>query len=122
MAMKLAYHCWTSMKSDLTTDIQAAARAGFRALELGASKITRFLQDSSIEELKKLLEQHGLTPIAINSLEFIAFRGETYPEIQEECRQLSQWCQDLGCSTINAVASPLPDWKTSWPAVVNEYV
>ncbi len=41
--MKLAFHGATTMTSDLETDIAITARAGFKALEIWATKMDRYL-------------------------------------------------------------------------------
>ena len=120
--MKLAYHCWTSMHSDLATDIKAAAGAGYDALELGYSKIDDFLVRGSLQDLKQLLEQHQIQPTTLNALEFIAFRGDDYEKIKERARQFCGWCRALGCPTLIVVPSPTPDRELAWDKVVDEYV
>ena len=84
--MKLANHCWNSKNSDLASDIEVTARTGYQALELGAWKIDDFLADHSLDDLRKLLDEHQIAPTTINSIEFIAFRGDEYQGIQDRCR------------------------------------
>lgn len=51
------------MTADLQTDVLVSARAGFKALELWASKVDRFLVDHSVAELKALLEAYTIAPL-----------------------------------------------------------
>lgn len=120
--MLLGFHGATTMTSDLVTDVRASAYAGFRALELWATKVDRYLLSHSLADLKSLLDDHGVAPMAINSIEFIAFRGNEYPQIQARCRQLSEIAQAIGCPAVVVVPSPFPSHETTWEAIVEEYV
>ncbi|MEA3334840.1 MAG: sugar phosphate isomerase/epimerase family protein [Chloroflexota bacterium] len=120
--MLLGFHGATTMTSDLQTDIQVSAFAGFKALELWAAKIDRYLEDHPISDLKALLDGHGVAPMAVNSIEFIAFRGAEYAQIQHRCRQLSEIAQAIGCPAVVVVPSPIPSHETTWEAIVEEYV
>jgi 2-keto-myo-inositol isomerase len=121
--MLLGFHGATTMTSDLETDVAATRRAGYKALELWASKIDRYLAAHSIAELQGLLESNGIAPMSINSIEFIAFRnaGE-YRGIRERCKQLSELCEQIGCPVVVVVPSPTPDRNMPWDDVVAEYV
>jgi 2-keto-myo-inositol isomerase len=110
------------MTSDLQTDVMATAHAGFSALELWAGKIDKYLADYSLEELKALLAENDVAPMSINSIEFISFRGDDYPQIKTRCRELCRLAQALGCPTIVVVPSPTPSRETTWEEIVDEHV
>jgi 2-keto-myo-inositol isomerase len=121
--MKLGFHGATTMTSDLETDVVATAYAGFKALELWAAKIDRFLADHTREELDALLKSAGVSPMTINSIEFISFRDESdYAQILSRCRELCEIAQFIGCPTVIVVPSPTPDRETSWEDIVDEHV
>ena len=120
--MKLAFHGATAMTSDLETDVAISARAGFRTLEVWAEKMDRYLIDHSLSNLKALFANHGVAPIAFNSIEFIAFRGNEYSQVQIRLHELGKIAQVIGCPTIVVVPSPLPDRSLPWSDVLNEYV
>jgi len=120
--MRLGFHGATSMTSDLETDVKATAHAGLKALELWAAKIDRYLEDHSIEDLKALLSDNRVAAMSINSIEFITFRGEEYPQIRACCRELSQLAQAIDCPTIIVVPSPTPSYQTTWEEIVEEHV
>lgn len=120
--MRLGFHGATSMTSDLETDVRATAHAGLTALEMWAAKIDKYLADHSLDELKALLTDNGVAPMSINSIEFITFRGDEYPQIKARCRELSQLAQAIGCPTIIVVPSPTPSWQTTWAEIVDEHV
>lgn len=120
--MKLAFHGATTMTSDLETDIAVTAHAGFRALEVWAGKMDRYLTSNSLADLNALFVDHGVMPLAINSIEFIAFRGNEYGQIQARLHELGRIAQVIGCPTVVVVPSPLPARDMPWSNVVAEYV
>src|SRR5258708_8529595 len=120
--MKLGFHGATTMTSELETDIAVTAQAGFQGLELWGTKVDKYLLTHSLADLKQLLVSKKVMPIALTSIEFIAFRGKEYPQIQSRCQQFSQMCQAVGCPTAVVVPSPIADGDMNWDEVVNEYV
>lgn len=120
--MKLAFHGATTMTSDLPTDIAAAGEAGYSGLELWAAKTDRYLADHSAADLRALLAQHGVAPMALNSIEFIGFRSpDEYAGIRARCEELSRLAQAISCPMIIVVPSPTPDRNLPWADVVAEY-
>lgn len=120
--MKLAFHGATTMTSNLETDISVTGLAGFTGLEIWARKLDLFLENHSVSELKALLVQHKVQPIAINSIEFIAFRGSEYCQVQARLHELGRIAQEIGCPCIVVVPSPSPDRELPWSYVVAEYI
>jgi 2-keto-myo-inositol isomerase len=120
--MKLAFHSATTMTSDIETDIVISARAGFKALEVWAKKVDDYLVTHTLSDLHALFVKHDLMPLALSSLEFIAFRGSEYAQIQARLHQLGKIAQAIGCPTVVVVPSPTPDRNTSWAETVTEYV
>lgn len=120
--MKLAFHGATTMTSDLETDIAVTARAGFKALEVWAEKMDRYLAAHSLADLNALFVDHGVMPLALNSIEFIAFRGNEYAQVQARLHALGRIAQAIGCPTVVVVPSPLPDRDMPWSGVMAEYV
>ena len=106
--MLLAYHGATSVKCDLSTDVTVSARAGYRALELWAVKVDSYLTDHSLGDLRRLLVQNHVEPTAINSIEFVGFRGPAYPQIRERCQRLGEIAEAIDCPTLVVVPSPTP--------------
>ena len=120
--MKLGFHGATTKTSDLETDVAATAGAGFKALELWAAKVDRFLADHSQSELQALFEDKGVAPMSLNSIEFIAFRGDEYAHIRSRCRDLCEIAQAIDCPSVVVVPSPTPSRETPWADIVEEYV
>lgn len=121
--MRLGFHGATTMTSDLVTDVKATHHGTFKYLEVWGAKLDKYLTDHSPDNLARLFKENSVTPTAINSIEFIAFRTpEEYKAIRERCRQLSKIAQVIGCKNVVVVPSPLPDRSTTWSAIVDEYV
>jgi 2-keto-myo-inositol isomerase len=97
------------MKADLPADIAAASAAGFKALEIWAAKLDRYLAQHRLDELNALFQKHAVRPASINSIEFITFRSpQEYAQIQLRCKQLCAWAQALGCDKVVVVPSRTP--------------
>ncbi|HWT02001.1 MAG TPA: sugar phosphate isomerase/epimerase [Pyrinomonadaceae bacterium] len=120
--MRLALNGATTMRADLATDVRAARAAGFDCLEIWAAKLRKFLKSGSTAELKSLLDEHGLEPYSINSIESITFRdGAGHARLLEECEELCRTASELNCPYIVVVPGPLPGEK-SWDDVLAESV
>ncbi len=120
--MILAFHGATTKTSSLETDILITAQAGYKALECWAEKIDRYLAENSLADLHALFIQHRIMPLTINSIEFIAFRGSEFPQIEARLHELGKIARAIGCPSVVIVASPLPDRGLSWTKVKEEYV
>ena len=106
--MKLALNGATTMKACLATDIQAASAAGFDCLEIWAAKLKRFLRTSSIADLRRLFDEHGLKPYSINSIEHVTFRDAVgHDELLKECEELCRLALEINCPYVVVVPSPV---------------
>jgi 2-keto-myo-inositol isomerase len=120
--MKLAFHGATTMTSDLETDVAITARAGFKSLEVWAAKMDPYLATHSPADLKALFINHGITPLTFNSIEFIAFRGKEFAQVEARLHELGKIAKAIDCPTIVVVPSPSPDRNMPWADVKTEYV
>lgn len=125
--MKLAYHGATSMKSDLVTDVTVSDRAGYGALEVWGAKMDSYLADHTPADLAALFTRHKVQPTAMNSIEFIGFRGADFKAIKERCQTLCALCERIGSRVLVVVPSPTPQPPAGeqffpWDKVVQEYV
>ncbi|MBE0698420.1 MAG: sugar phosphate isomerase/epimerase [Anaerolineaceae bacterium] len=120
--MILAFHGATTKTSSLETDVLISAQAGYRALEIWAEKMDVYLASHSLADLQALFVDQHVLPLTINSIEFVAFRGNDFPKIQAQLHKLGKIAQTIGCPTIVIVASPLPDHTITWAAIKEEYV
>ena len=109
------------MKADLPTDIRAAAAAGFDYHEIWAAKLRRFLQQNSAAGLKSLLDDSGVRPLSINSIEHITFRdAAAYEVIKNECRELSAIAAEIQCPYVVVVPGKLPPNGIATSEIVDE--
>jgi 2-keto-myo-inositol isomerase len=107
--MKLALNGATTMRADLATDIRVASEAGFDCLEIWAAKLRKFLQSGTTADLKSMLDEHGLEPYSINSIEHITFRDDAgQQQLLAECEELCRIAQAINCPYLVVVPSPLP--------------
>ncbi len=119
--MILAFHGATTRTSNLETDVAVTAKAGYRALELWAEKVDIYLVKHSLVDLNALFVTNRVLPLTINSIEFIAFRGDDFPKIETRLHDLGKIAAAIGCQTVVIVASPLPDRNLSWTEIKSEY-
>lgn len=111
--MKIALNGATTMYADLETDIKAASAAGFDLIELWKSKLLRYLETHTVDDLKLALAEARLMPWSINSIEHISFRSEEdYEKIKTECRELAEIAKAFECPYIVVVPGKLPKGAT----------
>ncbi len=120
--MILAFHGATTITRDLETDVPITARAGFKALEVWAAKMDPYLAKHSTADLKALFSDHRVMPLTFNSIEFIAFRGKEFVQVEARLHELGRIAKAIGCPTIVVVPSPSPDRNMPWADVKAEYV
>ncbi len=99
--MLLAFNGATTQKAKLETDIETAATAGFKALEISAAKLDQYLLDwwhiPAAEQLRDLFAEHGVRPVSVTSVEGINFRGDQFDLVKRRCRLLAETMKVLGC-------------------------
>ncbi|MBX3299274.1 MAG: sugar phosphate isomerase/epimerase [Acidobacteria bacterium] len=107
--MKIALNGATTMHASLETDIKAAHEAGFDLIEIWKTKLIEYLENNSIHDLKRLLDEASLDPWSINSIEHITFRTpEDHASIVGECERLCAIAGELNCPYIVVVPGKLP--------------
>lgn len=101
MVLKLAVNTMTfNVQSvDLLKMVQAISKAGFTGVDMRDSHIQDHLRkDHSIQEIKNLLDEHRLHPIAIHALrnwqDEEGKRGKAYRKAVEQYFAL---CKGMGC-------------------------
>lgn len=121
--MKLALNGATTMRADLSTDIEAASAAGFDCLEIWAAKLRKFLSGGgTTAALKDALDAAGLQPYSINSIEHVTFRDAgAHRRILEECDELCRVAAEIGCPYVVVVPGLLPE-GAGREAVIDESV
>jgi 2-keto-myo-inositol isomerase len=111
--MKIGFNGASTMKTDLPGDIMAASRAGYDLVEIWAKKMEAYLLEHSLDELRTLLTEAHVKPLAINSVEFITFnasweKANTLNLIDRYARMADY----LDCPFIVVVPSPRPEGAT----------
>lgn len=107
--MLLGLNGATTIKADLETDIRVASKAGYGYLEIWAAKLSDFLQQKPMSQLKEIIAASGLQPLSINALENVTFQSpERFAQIRQECADLCERAGALGCRFVVAVPSQLP--------------
>jgi 2-keto-myo-inositol isomerase len=121
--MKLALNGATTMRADLSTDIEAASSAGFDCLEIWAAKLRKFLgAGGTTHALKDALGAARLQPYSINSIEHVTFRDDAaYGRILEECDELCRVAAEIDCPYVVVVPGLLPE-GAGRGAVIDESV
>lgn len=108
--MKIALNGATTMRANLETDIKAAASAGYDLIEIWASKLRKYLETNTPDDLAALLKENRLEPYSINSIEHVTFRTpEEYEGIKAECEELSSIAGAIGCPYVVVVPGRLPE-------------
>jgi sugar phosphate isomerase/epimerase len=101
----IAFNSWTTGEgSDIVTDVEAARRAGFAAIEICDWKIERYLASGGqMYRLRDGIERAGLQVLTINTLDDSTIHAAgSQAEKIERCRQLCIWARDLNCPYIIA--------------------
>lgn len=114
--MKLSISEITTLPSSLEDDVAAFSAAGFTAVELSLEKVGRYLATHSIEEMKRLLEQSGLTPngaigLAPSGPALLLSRGESFETYVEALREQLALCRTLGIKQIG-IGADSAKWIT----------
>jgi 2-keto-myo-inositol isomerase len=118
--MELALNTACTMPYDVATEIPAISAAGFTHVELRIPELRDYLPEHSLQDLRSLLQSHGLRVASINALEFVTFRGDDYQRVRSECAEVCAWAAELDCPLVIAVPSPTPTWQTTWSEVKAE--
>ncbi len=107
--MKIALNGATTMHAGLSTDIRAAAAAGYDLVEIWSAKLYSYLETKSTADLAAEFEHAGIRPYSINSIEHITFRSDAdYADIKAECEKLARIASEIGCPYIVVVPGKLP--------------
>src|SRR5207249_3884970 len=91
----------TTMAASFAEDVQAFAGAGFRAMEVWLTKLETHLQDHSLTETKRLLEDQKMT-LAAASYQggLLLSQGEQRRVHFDHFRRRLELCQGLGIPVL----------------------
>ena len=111
--MKIGFNGASTMKTDLPGDIRAASLAGYDLIEIWAKKMEAYLLDHSLDDLRTLLAEAHVKPLAINSVEFITFNASwEKTNTMNLIARYAKMADHLSCPFIVVVPSPRPEGAT----------
>lgn len=85
--------------SCVSQDIRLCGKYGYQAIELRLDMLKKYFEVHTVEDLKRLLDEHGVRPFALNSIENINFRTH------EEWTELLELFT-FACETAQAIGNP----------------
>jgi 2-keto-myo-inositol isomerase len=106
--MIIGYNGITTKYASLDEDIAESARSGFAAIEIRDYKLVDFFRKNNPASLRRILERHCLTPVALNSLEIVdgVYADVVqYAALKEKLVWLARTAADIGCPYL--VTAPL---------------
>jgi 2-keto-myo-inositol isomerase len=111
--MKIGFNGASTMKTDLPGDIRAASHAGYDLIEIWAKKMEAYLLEHSLDDLRTLLTEAHVKPLAINSVEFITFNAPwEKANTMNLIERYAKMADHLDCPFIVLVPSPRPEGVT----------
>ncbi|GAB4349523.1 MAG: hypothetical protein Kow0099_32650 [Candidatus Abyssubacteria bacterium] len=107
--MDLCLNLTTVLRARLDEAVAAAARAGFKGVELWAESLERYLQNHSISELRDVLEEHQVKVVSIGDIESITFcNAAQFDELRRRCEILAEVAAAISCPHLVVSASVRP--------------
>jgi 2-keto-myo-inositol isomerase len=92
------------MKASLIEDAEASKKAGFDYLELRDNKLEDLLRSKNLSEIRKVFQDLGIQPLAMNSLERANLQDQIgFQKIVERAEVLCQYSSALGCPILIVV-------------------
>ena len=99
--MKYCINEATTMPTDLVTDVQAYAAAGFQGIELWLDKVDKYLESASLNDAARLLSDHGLVATAACAQgRLLISQGQARQEALSAYKHKLHICQALGAPVI----------------------
>jgi 2-keto-myo-inositol isomerase len=94
------YNGATSRPYPLEEDLRAASAAGFPMVELWGDKFDAFFAQHSLDDLRRMLDQHSLRPAAIDLVALDYSQPENVHTSVERARTLGRIAQGIGCNLL----------------------
>jgi sugar phosphate isomerase/epimerase len=95
----------TTMSASFAEDVQAFAGAGFRGMEVWLTKLETHLEQHSVGETRKLLEDQQITPVAASYQGgLLLSQGEQRKVHFDHFRRRLDLCQQLGIPLLLVIA------------------
>ena len=90
----------TTRPYPLEEDLRAAAAAGFPMVELWAEKFEKFFAAHSVDDLKRMLDQYGLSVTAIDLVALDYSQPQNVDTAVARARYLGEIAQAVGCDLL----------------------
>ncbi len=97
----------TTMPYTLEQDLEAAAKAGFEAVEIWSRKLDTYLDTHSVEALKELLDQHQLKVASLCPYSLVGFSDNRGHIIS--IRTAAEIAEAIACPVLLVCADAPPD-------------
>jgi 2-keto-myo-inositol isomerase len=105
--MRLGFNGATTQTADLATDIRIAGQAGYDVVELRDNKLDQFLTQGSLDDVRRMLREAGVTAWTINAISRVGVDGAAGTErAVARCRELSRYAQAIECPWVLVVPGP----------------
>ena len=108
--MKPCLNQSTINQTDIETCVKASASAGFKGVEFRMPTLQYYaaMNHSSIE-LKKLLNDHDLESVCLNSFENFCHVSESdFDAVLHRAKEFSSLCRQMACKMFVCCPNPLP--------------
>ncbi len=100
----------TLMKTPMEAFLHTISEAGFTGVELRRDETFEYLENHSVEDLKKLLEKYHLEVVSWNAIELFSLCSEQeFQGMLDYSERLMKIGNEIGCDLIIAVPSFMKD-------------
>lgn len=105
-----------SRRGDLLSHIRACARHGITGMEIRKPFLQAYLrQGGTLDALRGCLEECGVRPVCLNSIESISFNDKRGMRLMSELSEyLFYCCRAIGCDCVEVIGSfkvPAQSWE-----------
>jgi 2-keto-myo-inositol isomerase len=105
--MRFGFNGATTQTADLATDIRVAGQSGYDVIELRDDKLDRFLDQGSLDDVRRMLREAGVAAWTINAISLIGVGGAAgTARVVARCRELSRYAQAIDCPWVLGVPGP----------------
>ena len=101
--MIVTMHGMSTMYCNCATEVRLAAETGYQGIELFESKLTRYLEHCTAQDLKALLDRYGIEARCINALAHVERIGAEREDLLKECEALCAAAEVIECPVIQLV-------------------
>lgn len=116
--MILAINGATTEPCPLEEDIRIAGECGYQAIEIRMNKLEKYLQESGLVDLKRLMDRAGVRPWSVNAIGMATLRdARGTAQVEREAERFAELAAALECPWILACPGPKPE-DASWDEIL----